>query len=190
LLRKPGEPLIESALFIEALAARQSEAPASQTQFLTKLITSPDWNDARYAAVVAFFYEDSASLETPTVLLSSLKSAIKREPESKRVDELLDVATTAVSLNAGDFTKLLSLMAEVATQIRTAPQVKSPEIAAIDFKTANPASRDIILKLGARISYFLNMFISKTNRRLNATEFGSSDMPNFTTTMIKQLYVV
>ena len=190
LLRKPGEPLIESALFIEALVARQSEAPASQTQFLTKLITSPDWSDARYAAVVAFFYEDSASLETPTVLLSSLKSAIKRKPESKRVDELLDAATTTVSLNAGDFTKLLSLMAAVATQIRTAPQVKSPEIAAIDFKTANPASRDIILKLGARISYFLNMFISKTNRRLNATEFGSSDMPNFTTAMIKQLYVV
>ena len=191
LLRKPGEPLIESALFIEALAARQSEAPASQTQFLTELISSPDWNDESYARTIAFIYEEASTYEGAE-FAETLANAVKDKiAPSTKTKALLDAVTTAAGdSNAADFAKLLSLISAVATQVRTAPQVKSPEVAAIDFKTANPASRDLIIKLAARISYFLNLHETQMTRRLDTVAFGDSKFIKFTKPMVLETYIV
>ena len=190
LIRAPEEPLIESALFIETLAAQLPNAPASYKKILADLITSPDWTDKSYAGLVAFLYEDNTSFNTHTTLLSALKSAIRATPSSTKVAALLDNIATLGDSNAKDFVELLKLMSAATAQIRAAPQAKSPKIAAIDFTTANPESRDIILKLSARISFFLNMFIAKSSRQLNALEFGDPIMPTFTNTLIKQIYMI
>ena len=189
LTRQPGEPLVESAEFIAALSDNTPKDPALVTNFVKALTATPDWSDLSYAILVSFIYEEITSYE-PAAFLLALAAIVKRASPTKKTDQILALITPPASPPAEELKALFSHLTAVAAQVRVAPQTRTPEVAAIDFKSANPQSREVILKFAARISYFLNLHATGSSRRLNAVEFGDSEMPKFTQPMIVQNYII